>query len=131
MIQLRRREKPSFLPLAFSALLIAGALAVPVKEGQRKLPFTLIRCPYRMLTGKPCPLCGGTRSFIHAAHLHFKDSVELNPLGTIAFLLVAANIPYQLAKQLRYRWGRWDSNPGSPAPKAGVLTKLDHAPQEA
>ena len=28
-----------------------------------------VLCPFRALTGWPCPLCGATRAFVHAGHL--------------------------------------------------------------
>ena len=34
----------------------------------------------------------------------------------------------QLYKTLYYRWGRWDLNPGPPAPQAGILAMLDDGP---
>jgi Protein of unknown function (DUF2752) len=47
-----------------AAPLVAGAL-VPVSA----VSGDGLLCPFRALTGLPCPLCGATRAFVHAGHL--------------------------------------------------------------
>lgn len=44
--------------------LLAGA-AIPLSAVQDGAVW----CPFRALTGAPCPLCGATRAFVHAGHL--------------------------------------------------------------
>ena len=41
---------------------VGGVLAV--SSGSGKVP---VFCPFRLATGLPCPLCGGTRAFTYAA----------------------------------------------------------------
>ena len=47
-------------------------------------------CPFRLLTGLPCPGCGLTRSWVYAAHGRWGDSVAANPFGLVAAALVLA-----------------------------------------
>jgi hypothetical protein len=65
-----------------AAILVAGALV---------LPRTIIRgspviCPFRRVTGLPCPACGLTRSWQAAAHLRLGESLGDHPLGAATFL---------------------------------------------
>ena len=65
-----------------AAILVAGAVV---------LPRTLLRgspviCPFRRVTGLPCPACGLTRSWQAAAHLRLGDSLGDHPLGAATFL---------------------------------------------
>jgi len=42
--------------------------------------FNPFICTFKRLTGIPCLICGGTRSFFHFAHLGLKKSALMNPL---------------------------------------------------
>ena len=45
-----------------------------------------------------CFGCGLTRSFVHTAHLDLGEAFRLHPLGPVAFLAVAVQIPWRLRK---------------------------------
>ena len=45
-------------------------------------------CPFRVVTGKPCPLCGLTRAFAHASHGDWALAQSSHPLWSIAFAAV-------------------------------------------
>jgi hypothetical protein len=66
------------------APLIAGAFAAA-----RFVPFQRfpIPCPFRSLTGIPCPTCGGTRAMIAFAHLDFPTALAMNPLVAVFAVL--------------------------------------------
>ncbi|WP_183094067.1 DUF2752 domain-containing protein [Nocardioides stalactiti] len=40
-------------------------------------------CPFRALTGLPCPGCGLTRSWVYAAHGWWRESFASNPFGLV------------------------------------------------
>ena len=42
-------------------------------------------CPFFLITGHPCPFCGGTRSFAYMWEGDLSDSVRLYPLGPALF----------------------------------------------
>ena len=90
------KERPKFIALTAAVLIFATV--VPMSPGQEELPFPWFKCPYRQLTGKPCPLCGSTRAFIHAAHGHFRDAISLNPIGLIAYFGAWAFLAYHSFK---------------------------------
>ena len=50
-------------------------------------------CVFLHLTGVPCPSCGLTTSFAHAARLHFYEAFITQPFGFIVFCLTALSIP--------------------------------------
>jgi hypothetical protein len=58
-------------------LLLAGAAALPAAP-LRDAP---VLCPFRRVTGRPCPACGLTRSWQAAAHGRARESVAHHPLG--------------------------------------------------
>ncbi len=60
------------------------------------LPHTPVACPFRALTGIPCPGCGATRSFFTLGSGHIVTSVRLNPLGVFLWLFLAAVVAFQV-----------------------------------
>jgi hypothetical protein len=87
----------SSVPLA----LVAGAcIPLTVVTGGPSL------CPFKVITGLPCPGCGLTRSVVALLHGELMTSVYFHPLGTplVLFLVVLALID---------AWGwRQSSRPG-------------------
>ena len=43
-------------------------------------------CPFRLVTGRPCPACGLTRSWSAATRLNVRESAAWHPLGIPALL---------------------------------------------
>jgi hypothetical protein len=72
---------------AVAAILVAAAVALPGGA----VHGSPVVCPFRRLTGLPCPACGLTRSWQAAAHFRLVDSVGYHPLG-VATLVGAVAI---------------------------------------
>jgi len=49
-------------------------------------------CGMLVTTGKPCPTCGVTTSFVLAAHGRFGDALGNQPFGLVLFALVVAGL---------------------------------------
>ena len=49
-----------------------------------------LACPFRALTGLPCPLCGMTRAVVAAMHGHVLASLRFNPAGVLVIALAVA-----------------------------------------
>jgi hypothetical protein len=47
-------------------------------------------CPFRRLTGLPCPGCGLTRSWVYLAHGWWRESLAAHPFGIVAVVAAAA-----------------------------------------
>ncbi|HEV3232450.1 MAG TPA: DUF2752 domain-containing protein [Candidatus Dormibacteraeota bacterium] len=47
-------------------------------------------CPFRLLTGHPCPFCGATRSFCAMARGDVLAAAHFHPLGPLLFVAVIA-----------------------------------------
>ena len=58
------------------------------------LYFTNIRCPFRAVTGIPCPGCGLSRAVFSAAALNFKAAFSYHPLFFLAPFYLFAAIHY-------------------------------------
>jgi hypothetical protein len=57
-------------------------------------------CPFLEITGVPCPLCGGTRAFVHAAQLQ-SSFLDYNAIWVFVALIVAiAGVAALVLKQV-------------------------------
>lgn len=68
---------------------------------------TLPPCPFRLLTGQPCPFCGGTRSFAQMWQGDVLGAARYHPLGPALFvltLLAVAGLAALLAGGRVLRW---------------------------
>ncbi|MFN0121832.1 MAG: DUF2752 domain-containing protein [Blastocatellia bacterium] len=85
-------------PGALSALtLVTARWLTPSPTGvgtHRQLGFP--PCIFLTLSGWPCPGCGLTTSFAHAARLDFAAAWHAHPFGPLAFLLTLSLIPLSL-----------------------------------
>ncbi len=85
-------------PLAILALLVA-----------RFFPFDLVSlgaCPWRALTGIPCPTCGATRCIMELTRLDLGAALAMNPLAALVGLGAAVYAVHALGVWL-LGWQRW------------------------
>jgi hypothetical protein len=68
--------------------IIYGTIALLALIAARVLPVQQILppCPFRAVTGIPCPSCGSTRSLVHLANGDIAGSLILNPLFSLAMI---------------------------------------------
>ena len=77
-----------FKPFIWLVIIEVAALVLVLGAAYFQLP---IGCPFKMLTGIPCPGCGGTRALIALLHGHLIEAIMTNPLSivVIIFALIA------------------------------------------
>ena len=68
---------------------------------------TFPTCPFLLLTGQPCPLCGGTRSFAQMWQADLGGSARYHPLGPVLFVLTFAGVVGLAVLVMRGRVVRW------------------------
>ena len=75
-------------------LIIIGRILTPSESGQgTHRQLGLPPCPFLELTALPCPSCGLTTSFSHAAHLDLAESFLVQPFGLLIFIICCGWIP--------------------------------------
>lgn len=62
-----------------------------------------VLCPFRRLTGLPCPGCGLTRSWVYGAHGWWRDSFAANPFGLVALIAVVSFVALVVVRRVRRR----------------------------
>jgi hypothetical protein len=93
----------------FAALsgLFAWLLYTRLFWGLHAAHATLPPCPFLFITGRPCPLCGGTRSFAEMWQGDVAAAARFHPLGPVLFVLsvaAAAGLAFLLATGRSLRW---------------------------
>ena len=92
--------------LATFTLTIARFLSPSAKGYGTHQQLGLPPCIFFNLTGIPCPSCGLTTSFAHAARLHFYQAFLTQPFGLIAFCLTVSCLPvfaHLIHRQISWR----------------------------
>jgi hypothetical protein len=60
-------------------------------------------CPFRALTGLPCPGCGLTRSWVYAAHGWWRESFASNAFGMVVVAAIIALAVAVVVRRVRRR----------------------------
>jgi len=93
------RARDAFLGLGTSAWLLYTFLYPSLSMAHTTLPT----CPFLLLTGHPCPFCGGTRSFSAMWRGDLAHAARLYPLGPLLFLVAFPVAAYGIAALLSGR----------------------------
>ncbi len=108
--------------------IIYGGAALAALAAVRLLPVLpfVPQCPFRTLTGLPCPTCGATRSLIHLAHGDIIDALMMNPLAAGGVLVAVFLFFYGIAALLFHipRFGFLFTENESKAVRAGFASLL-------
>jgi hypothetical protein len=85
-------------------VVVAGCACVLlyVRDPAEGGPFPA--CPFRILTGSDCPICGTGRALHQLAHGHVATAFGLNPLALIALGLAALWLAVPTARIRLTRW---------------------------
>lgn len=83
--------------LRLLALLSAAALGCAVAVSPPEAASGPVICPFRLLTGLPCPGCGMTRAWVFALHGDLRQALWANPFVMVTLpaavaLLVAMTV---------------------------------------
>lgn len=97
------RHKTDPLRAAAAAVLAIAALGGLLHLAGHELASALpgaVLCPFRALTGLPCPGCGMTRAFLALGRLDFAGAWAYNPLSlplaALTLLYAAGRVPRAL-----------------------------------
>jgi hypothetical protein len=78
-----------------------GAALVAVALSPDGIADGPVICPFRLLTGLPCPGCGLTRAWVYLAHGQWCDSFLANPFGLVLIALLLALVAAVVVARVR------------------------------
>ncbi|MHC8948427.1 DUF2752 domain-containing protein [Sphingobacterium hungaricum] len=67
----------------FSACAVAYVWLFSTKYGNSVIGESVTLCPFKLVTGLPCPSCGSTRSMHCLIDGNISESIQTNPLGIV------------------------------------------------
>ncbi len=94
-----RQDRDRYLAvscLSGLVLCIARWLQPPPSRVGAHTQLGLPPCLFLHFTGIPCPGCGMTTSFAHAARLHVYEAFITQPFGLLVFLATVLSIPLSI-----------------------------------
>jgi hypothetical protein len=89
--------------VALVATVAAGALGAAALLGPETVDDGPVLCPFRLVTGLPCPGCGLTRSWVYLLHGQVGDAMAANPFGIVALLLAVGLVAAVASSVVRRR----------------------------
>jgi hypothetical protein len=90
-----RRLTPREIDHELLWLAVAGAgLTCLALTTTRIVDIQLPLCPFKTLTGLPCPTCGVTRAVMAMARLDLGTALAMNPLAVVGALFGACYLAY-------------------------------------
>jgi hypothetical protein len=94
---------PSLLTPAWLLAGVIGCAAAALVAVRFDLPWP--QCPFRRLTGLPCPSCGCTRSLLAWFNWDLKAALQFNPLFFLGCVMAPLWLSAALlGKSLRWQW---------------------------
>lgn len=115
-----RNARTWFLIAAVASVLLVGAAFLPGMQGARLPGLQLPPCPFRVLTGIPCPLCGMTSGTAWLLRGDWSAAWRSNPLSYPFLAVVLAAGCYAVA--FRLLAGRMVRAAFSPSSKRALWT---------
>jgi hypothetical protein len=108
---------PGYNALARLTAVATGLLALAW------LPRPHTICPFLMLTGIPCPFCGGTHAGIDLGRGHPAEALRASPLAVTGAVAVVI-LPILRATSLAERWQQLPAKTRNTVAITGILASL-------
>ncbi len=93
----------SAAPTGVLALVSAGALCAAAALSPAAAAHGPVVCPFRLVTGLPCPGCGMTRAWVFLAHGRVGDALSANPFVLVTLPAAVALVLVVLVSVVRRR----------------------------